>query len=142
MKKSMMIAIAAAMLTAGTTICHAQTSQSQQTEKKQDSGKIYDVVEQNAEFPGGPEKLREFLRKNLKYPEKAQEDNVTGRVSVRFVVTKKGKVTDVEVVKSVHPALDAEAIRVIKAMPRWTPAKMGRKAVNSRWVLPLTFRLQ
>ena len=141
MKKSMMIAIAAAMLTAGTTICHAQTSQSQQTEQKQDSVYVQDKVEQNAQFPGGEKKLWEFLRKNVKYPEKAQYDNASGTVRVQFVVKENGKLTHVKVTESVHPALDAEAIRVVKAMPRWIPAKLNGKAVRVKFWIPITFRL-
>ena len=141
MKKSMMIAIAAAMLTAGATNCHAQTSQSQQTEQKQDSVYAQDKVEQPAEFPGGQKKMMEFVWKNMKYPTEAMGDNASGIVRVHFIVEKDSTLTDVKVPESVHPALDAEGIRIVKAMPKWTPAKVKGKAVRSKFCIPLTFRL-
>ena len=142
MKKSMIIAIAAAVLTAGTTVCHAQTSQSQQTEQKQEPVYEQDKVEQKAEFTGGMMKQIEFMMQNLKYPKEAEKDGVSGTVRVHFIVEKDGTLTDVKVPDSVHPALDAEGIRLVKAMPKWTPAKVKGKAVRSKMVLPVQFRLK
>ena len=142
MKKSMIIAIAAAVLTAGTTVCHAQTSQSQQTEQKQEPVYEQDKVEQKAEFTGGMMKQIEFMMQNLKYPKEAEKDGASGTVRVHFIVEKDGTLTDVKVPDSVHPALDAEAIRLVKAMPKWTPAKVKGKAVRSKMMLPVQFRLK
>ena len=141
MKKSMIIAIAAAVLTAGTTVCHAQTSQSQQTEQKQEPVYEQDKVEQKAEFTGGMMKQIEFMMQNLKYPKEAEKDGASGTVRVYFIVEKDGTLTDVKVPDSVHKALDAEAIRLVKAMPKWTPAQLKGKAVRSKMVLPVQFRL-
>ena len=142
MKKSMIIAIAAAVLTAGTTVCHAQTSQSQQTEQKQEPVYEQDKVEQKAEFTGGMMKQIEFMMQNLKYPKEAEKDGASGTVRVHFIVEKDGSLTDVKVPESVHKALDAEGIRLVKAMPKWTPAKVKGKAVRSKMVLPVQFRLK
>lgn len=142
MKKSMIIAIAAAVLTAGTSVCHAQTSQSQQTEKKQEPVYEQDKVEQKAEFTGGMMKQIEFMMQKLKYPKEAEKDGASGTVRVHFIVEKNGTLTDVKVPDSVHPALDAEAIRLVKAMPKWTPAKVKGKAVRSKMMLPVQFRLK
>ena len=142
MKKSMIIAIAVAVLTAGTTVCHAQTSQSQQTEQKQEPVYEQDKVEQKAEFTGGMMKQIEFMMQNLKYPKEAEKDGVSGTVRVYFIVEKDGTLTDVKVPDSVHKALDAEGIRLVKAMPKWTPAKVKGKTVRSKMVLPVQFRLK
>lgn len=142
MKKSMIIAIAAAVLTAGTTVCHAQTSQSQQTEQKQEPVYEQDKVEQKAEFTGGMMKQIEFMMQNLKYPKEAEKDGVSGTVRVYFIVEKDGTLTDVKVPDSVHKALDAEGIRLVKSMPKWTPAKVKGKAVRSKMMLPVQFRLK
>ena len=142
MKKSMIIAIAAAVLTAGTTVCHAQTEQSQQTEQKQEPVYEQDKVEQKAEFTGGMMKQIEFMMQNLKYPKEAEKDGVSGTVRVYFIVEKDGTLTDVKVPDSVHPALDAEGIRLIKAMPKWTPAQLKGKAVRSKMMLAIPFRLK
>ena len=102
--------------------------------------KVYDVVEKMPSFPGGAEALKEYLKKNTMYPN--PDACITGRVIVVFVVDEKGNVGDVKVVKSVEPYLDAEAVRVVKSMPRWNPGMQNGKAVKVRYTLPVTFRLQ
>jgi protein TonB len=104
--------------------------------------KIFDVVEQMPEFPGGPQALFEWLSKNIKYPAIAEENGVQGRVIVTFVVERDGSVTDVKVVKSVDPSLDREATRVVKSMPNWIPGKQNGSAVRVKYTVPVTFRLQ
>ena len=141
MKKNMIIAIAAAVLTAGTTVCHAQTTQKQQTEQQQEPTYEQDKVDKQAEFAGGMMKQMEFMMKNLKYPKEAENEGASGTVRVHFIVEKDGSLTDVKVPESVHKALDAEAIRLVKAMPKWTPAQLKGKAVRSKMVLPVQFRL-
>ena len=95
------------------------------------------VVDQMPEYPGGNEALQEYISLNLKYPTLKE---VSGKVFVSFVVDKKGKVTDVRVKNEVDPALSKEAIRLVKAMPLWTPGKLEGKAVNVQMNLPIYFK--
>ena len=104
--------------------------------------KIFDVVEQMPDFPGGMSALMQYLSKNIKYPVVAEENGIQGRVIVTFVVEKNGSITDVQVVKSVDPSLDKEAVRVVKSMPHWIPGKQNGSAVRVKYTLPVTFRLQ
>ncbi|MDO5446721.1 MAG: energy transducer TonB [Prevotellaceae bacterium] len=104
--------------------------------------KIFDVVEQMPDFPGGMSALMQYLSKHIKYPVVAEENGIQGRVIVTFVVEKNGSITDVQVVKSVDPSLDKEAVRVVKSMPNWIPGKQNGSAVRVKYTLPVTFRLQ
>lgn len=104
-------------------------------------GDVYDVVQQMPEFPGGMPSLLKFLRENIKYPVEALKKGVQGKVIVLFVVDEQGKVTDTQVERSVDPALDAEAMRVVNSMPRWTPGKQDGKPVRVRFHLPVHFGL-
>ena len=107
-----------------------------------DTNKPYDVVEKMPQFPGGTGKLFEFLSKNVKYPAEAENNDVQGRVIVTFVVEKDGEISNAKVVKSVHPTLDAEALRVVNSMPSWTPGMQNGEAVRVKYTVPVTFRLQ
>ena len=109
---------------------------------KEEETKVFDVVEQMPQFPGGQQALFEYLSKNIKYPVIAEENGVQGRVIVTFVVERDGSITDVKVVKSVDPSLDKEAQRVVKAMPHWIPGKQNGSAVRVKYAVPVTFRLQ
>lgn len=109
-------------------------------EKKKDE--VYVAVEQMAEFPGGQSELMKFLFMNVRYPENEKKNKVQGRVIVKFVISKDGKVTDPQVIRGVDPALDAEAIRLVKAMPDWIPGKIDGKPVDSYFNLPITFKIQ
>ncbi|MCQ2198432.1 MAG: energy transducer TonB [Paludibacteraceae bacterium] len=102
---------------------------------------IYRVVEKKAQFPGGNSALVKFLSENVKYPEEAIDFDISGNVIVQFVVKSNGSVGDVRVVRSVHPLLDEEAVRVVKSMPNWTPAEQRGKPVNSWFTLPIKFAL-
>ena len=104
-------------------------------------GKIFDVVEEMPQFPGGPQALFEFLGKTIKYPEDAEKAGIQGRVIITFVVETDGSISDARVVKSVSPSLDAEAIRVINAMPNWEPGKQNGEAIRVKYTVPITFRL-
>ena len=95
------------------------------------------VVDQMPEQPGGNEALQEYISLNLKYPALKE---VSGKVFVSFVVDKKGKVTDVKVKNDVDAALAKEAVRLVKAMPLWTPGKLEGKAVNVQLNLPIYFK--
>ena len=103
---------------------------------------VFEIVEENPEFPGGPEALQRFLTKNIVYPESAVDNGIQGRVMVNFVVERDGSVSGVDILKGVDPALDKEALRVVKLMPKWKPGKQQGKAVRTRFRVPVVFRLQ
>ena len=107
-----------------------------------DETEIFEVVEQNPSFPGGDAELMKWLQKNLKYPPIAQENGIQGKVYVQFVVNKDGSIVDPKILRSADASLDKEAMRVVQAMPKWTPGKQRGKAVRVRFTLPVTFRLQ
>ena len=103
---------------------------------------VYMVVEEMPEYPGGMAECMKFLSENVKYPASAHEANIQGRVIVKFTVQKDGTLTDVQIVRGVNPELDAEAIRVVKMMPKWKPGKQKGKSVNVNFTIPITFSLQ
>ena len=102
----------------------------------------FDVVEQMPQFPGGPAALMQFLSSNVKYPKEAFEQGIQGRVIANFVVEKDGSISEARIVKSVDPSLDTEALRVVNAMPNWTPGMQSGEAVRVKYTVPITFRLQ
>lgn len=106
-----------------------------------DDDRIFDVVEENAQFPGGDEACFKWLSEHIKYPSICQEQGVQGRVIVSFVVNKDGSIVDVKTVRTPDPNLAKEAERVVKEMPKWKPARQGNKTVRSRFNLPVMFRL-
>ena len=116
-----------------------QTSDMKVEKKVED--KVFDVVEQQPSFPGGQAALNSYIGNNLQYPEKAKENGVQGRVSVKFIVEKDGSISNVEVNRSVDTDLDNEAMRVIKSMPKWNPAKQNGTEVRAYYYVPVTFRL-
>lgn len=99
-------------------------------------------VEQMPQFPGGDTELMKFIGNNLKYPTIAAENGIEGRVVIRFVVTKEGSVSDVQVVRSLDPSCDKEAVRVVKTMPKWVPGKQNGRNVPVYYTLPVLFKLQ
>ena len=103
---------------------------------------IFTIVEKQAGFPGGQQALMQFLKKELQYPQVAIDNNVQGRVMVSFVVNKDGSIQDVQVARGVDPVLDQEAIRVVKKMPKWTPAEQRGKPCRSRFTLPVLFKFK
>lgn len=110
--------------------------------KHEEENKVFDIVEQQPLFPGGPAALMKYLSENTKYPVVAQENGVQGRVTVQFVVEKDGSISDVHVLRGVDPSLDKEAVRVVKSMPRWTPGKQNGITVRVNYRVPVLFRLQ
>ncbi len=106
------------------------------------SDEPFEVVEEQPEFPGGLNAFRQYLQDHLRYPESAQDAGIQGKVMIRFVVERDGSATAVEVYKSVDPALDKEAVRVVKSIPKWKPGKQQGKAVRTRYVIPIVFSLQ
>ena len=103
--------------------------------------KIYSVVEQMPQFPGGESELLRFINSNIRYPIKAQEWGIKGRVILRFVVTRSGKVDKVEVVRSLDRDCDKEAVRVIKLLPDFIPGKQKGENVAVWYILPVDFNL-
>ena len=103
--------------------------------------KPFDVVEQMPEFPGGTPELMKYVSTNVKYPKEASKDGIQGRVVVQFVVEKDGSISEVEVIKKVNEHLDAEALRVVNAMPKWKPGKQKGENVRVKYTLPISFRL-
>lgn len=99
------------------------------------------IVEQKPIFPGGQKALMEFLKSNLVYPKAAQDSSIQGRVIVKFTVEKDGSITDVEVVRGVHPALDEEAVRVVNMMPKWKPGTQMGDTVRTKFTLPVLFKI-
>ena len=110
--------------------------------KEQLTGTVFEVVEQMPEFPdGGMSGLMEYFRKNMRYPKAAKEAGTQGRVTVQFVVDKDGSIKDVRVLRSVDKEMDAEAIRLVKTMPKWKPGTQRGVAVPVRYTVPVAFRL-
>ncbi|MBO5053679.1 MAG: energy transducer TonB [Muribaculaceae bacterium] len=112
-------------------------------EVKKDEGPVsMAVVEQKPSFPGGDAAMYSWLSQNIVYPAAASEEGISGKVTVQFIVEKDGRVSHVHVVRGKHPALDAEALRVVKKMPKWTPGRNNGQPVRVTYNLPVTFRLQ
>ena len=103
--------------------------------------KVFEAVEQPPLFPGGDAALLKWIAKNLRYPQLAIENNVQGRVTVMFVVTKTGQVGEVKVVRGKDPDLDKEAVRVVKSLPKFQPGKQNGQAVNVWYTVPIAFKL-
>lgn len=104
------------------------------------AGPIYPKVDKIAKYPEGIKALMEFLKKNLCYPYVGEEVCIQGRVMVKFVVCADGTITHPEVIRSVDPLMDAEALRVVRLMGKWIPAEINGKAVNSYFTLPISFK--
>lgn len=106
-----------------------------------DDGRVFDVVEDQPRYPGGTNALMTYLRDNIKYPAEAAKAGIQGKVIVQFVVGKDGTVRDVKPIRNISPELDAEAVRVVAAMPKWVPGYQRGEAVNVRYTLPVNFRM-
>ena len=112
--------------------------------KEEETGtgeKAFNVVEQMPQFPGGDVELMKFLNENVKYPEAAEETGTQGRVVAQFIVEADGSITNVKVLKKVSDEIDAEAVRVINAMPKWKPGMQKGQPVRVKYTIPVTFRL-
>ena len=114
-----------------------------QTHKDTTTGdKVYEVCEQMPIFEGGDAALLKYLTDSVKYPELAKKHGVQGRVIIGFIVEKDGSLTDVKVLRAVDRALDAEALRVVKGMPKWIPGCQDDQLVRVRYNVPVSFRLK
>ena len=103
---------------------------------------IFKIVEEMPSYPGGEQKLMEYVAKNIKYPQIARETGIQGRVYVNFVVEPDGSVSNVSVLRGIGGGCDEEAMRVVKNMPKWKPGKHRGKAVRVQYMLPVNFKLQ
>ena len=118
------------------------TVSAQKTVVAEKNQQVFDIVEQMPEYPGGLPALLDYLNQNVKYPEDAEKQKIEGRVLAVFVVETDGSISNVEVVKPVFPSLDAEAVRVLAAMPKWTPGKQSGKLVRVKYIVPINFQLK
>ncbi|MDA7729024.1 energy transducer TonB, partial [Flavobacteriales bacterium] len=109
--------------------------------EEEDDEEFFMVVENMPEFPGGDLGLMRYIQKNVKYPAIAKEYNITGKVYVSFIVDKKGSVTNVKIVRGVDKNLDAEAMRVVKSLPKYKPGKQRGKSVRVMFTIPINFTL-
>lgn len=107
-----------------------------------DTDQVFQVVEVDPEFPGGMEALIKYLSENIKYPEQAKKDKIQGKVYISFVVEKDGSVADAKVLRGIGGGCDEEALRVVNAMPKWTPGKQRNTPVRVQFNLPVAFKLQ
>ena len=120
-------------------ILTTEDNPAQVMEKNKDT--VYQVVDEMPEFPNGIEGLMDYVAQNVKYPESAKENNLQGRVIVKFVIEKDGSVSNVEVGRGWGNELDEEAVRVVKAMPKWKPGKQNGEPVRVSFMLPINFKL-
>lgn len=111
----------------------------QENDKKDD---VFFIVDEMPEYPGGQEALRVWLAENITYPEEAKTDSIQGIVYVSFIVNEQGKVTDSKLARGASPALDKEALRVVKEMPAWKPGKHKGKEVKVSYTVPISFKLE
>lgn len=131
--------LAIALLVALGAMAHAQQPARATVTK---STEIFTVVEKNPEYPGGDEALYQFIASNIQYPEAAKADGKGGMVYLTFVIETDGTISDVKVLRSPHPALGEEAVRVVRLMPKWKPGKQRGKKVRVQYNLPINFQLQ
>ena len=103
---------------------------------------VFTIVEEMPSYPGGDQKMYEYLGKNIKYPQIARESSIQGRVFVNFVVEPDGSVSNVKVLRGIGGGCDEEAVRVVKSMPKWKAGKQRGKAVRVSYTLPVVFKLQ
>ena len=124
---------------------NAQDKKGKTTQTRKDTttdDKIYEVCEQMPIFEGGDAALMKYLTDSVKYPELTKKHGVQGRVVIGFIVEKDGSLTDVKVLRHVDIALDAEALRVVKGMPKWIPGCQDEQLVRVRYNVPVSFRLK
>ncbi|MBA4848857.1 M56 family metallopeptidase [Emticicia sp. BO119] len=105
----------------------------------ENDSEVFDSVEENPEYPGGVKQLYTFINNNLRYPIEAAQNNITGKVFVKFVVRKDGSISDLKILKGIGYGCDEEAVRVISQLPRWKPGKQNGKLVNVMFTMPINF---
>ena len=118
------------------------TASAQKTVVAEKNSQVFDVVEQMPEYPGGIKALFDYLCQNVMYPEDAEKQKIEGRVIATFIVETDGSISNIEVVKPAFPSLDAEAVRVLSAMPKWKPGMQNDKVVRVKYTVPISFNLK
>ena len=103
---------------------------------------VFEVAEVMPEFPGGTQTLLNTIAQKLKYPQKAIDDQIEGRVVLQFIVDKQGKITDIQVLRGITPELNQAAIDVVRALPDWNPGMQDGEPVNVKYTLPIVFKLK
>ncbi len=134
-------ALVIALLQCFNGICQTANDSTSTTANQEENWEMITIPEIPPKFPGGEKKLRKFIDKNLQYPEDAKEQKLEGKVCVSFIVKEDGLIEDVKIVRSVAPALDDEAIRLVNSFPKWEPAKQHGKPVQCWFTIPLEFKL-
>ena len=119
----------------------AQTTKDSTSNKKNDSAWSCEIDEEMPMFPGGPAELKKYLKESIRYPQQAIDDKAEGKVIVGFVIYDDGMIGEAKIEKSVHDALDREALRIVNSMPRWSPGKMKGKPVKYKYRVPINFEL-
>ena len=112
-----------------------------QEEEEEEEAEVFFIVENMPEFPGGDLALRKHIADNVKYPEIAKENGLSGKVFVQFVINQRGEVENVKIARGVDPALDKEAIRVVQGLPKWKPGSQRGKPVRVSYTVPINFQL-
>jgi len=102
-------------------------------------GHVHTISSIQPQFPGGQEAMRAFFAEHLRYPQEARDSNIQGQVLVSFIIDTVGAVSDVEVVRGVHPSLDKEAVRLVEMMPNWIPGKSRNRPVRVQFHMPVNF---
>ena len=110
--------------------------------KKKANDKVLEKAEVMPQFPGGDQAMMKFVSENVQYPEEAKEKEISGRVLVGFIVEKDGSVNEVKIVRGIGGGCDEEAVRVVKAMPKWKPGKQDGKTVRVSYTMPFFFKMQ
>jgi len=113
----------------------------QETAVEAEEAQIFSVVEESPSYPGGDEARMKYLRENLKYPQLARESNIDGTVYIEFVVERDGSISKPTIKRDIGGGCGEEALRVVKAMPKWTPGKQRSKPVRTQFILPIKFTL-
>lgn len=111
-------------------------------ESKELENGVYEYVEEMPTYPGGMSALMAFVNKNFKYPKEVEELGIQGRIVCTLVINEDGSISDIKVVKPVHPLYDAEFVRVVEAMPKWNPGKHNGKPVKVKYTIPMTMCLR
>ena len=132
------IALGAAALSACGSDVMEHLGQEQTAVKAEGADKVFGMVEEQPSFPGGQAALMKYIEENMRCPD--PESDASGRVIVQFVIGKDGTVKDPKVVRGITPALDGEALRLVRNMPKWKPGKQMGEAVEARYTLPVTFK--
>jgi TonB family protein len=117
------------------------TENPKEAKDKIETDKVYQVVEKMPEFPGGKQRLLNWMKENIQYPVEAQKEGIQGRVIITFVINKSGKAVEPLIIQSVDPLLDKEAIRLINSMPKWKPGEEKGEPVRVKFTMPINFRL-